>query len=54
MALTETWLQQVIDQEVEGVELVMLEQVGGRQQKVVRLVHRPCGRRDARAVWRGV
>ena len=37
MVLTETWLQQMIDQEVEGVELVFLEQVGGRQQKTVRL-----------------
>jgi ribosome maturation factor RimP len=52
MALTEAWLQQVIDREVEGVELVMLEQVGGRQQKVVRLyidhaagvTHDLCGR----------
>ena len=37
MALTEAWLQGVIDREVEGVELVMLEQTGGRGQKVVRL-----------------
>jgi ribosome maturation factor RimP len=52
MALTEAWLQQVIGREVEGVELVMLEQVGGKQQKVVRLyidhaggvTHDLCGR----------
>jgi ribosome maturation factor RimP len=52
MALTEAWLQQVIDREVEGVELVMLEQVGGKHQKVVRLyidhpggvAHDLCGR----------
>jgi ribosome maturation factor RimP len=52
MALSETWLQQVIDQEVEGVELVMLEQGGGQRQRVVRLfidhaggvTHELCGR----------
>jgi ribosome maturation factor RimP len=52
MALSETWLQQVIDQEVEGVELVMLEQGGGQRQRVVRLyidhaggvTHEMCGR----------
>jgi ribosome maturation factor RimP len=52
MALNEAWLQQVIDREVGGVELVMLEQVGGRRQKVVRLyidhvggvTHELCGR----------
>jgi ribosome maturation factor RimP len=52
MSLTEAWLQRVIDREVEGVELVMLEQVGRRQQKVVRLyidhaggvTHDLCGR----------
>jgi ribosome maturation factor RimP len=37
MALSEAWLQQIIDREVEGVELVLLEQVGGKEQKVVRL-----------------
>jgi ribosome maturation factor RimP len=52
MALSEAWLQQVIDREVEGVELVLLEQAGGKQQKVVRLyidhvagvTHDLCGR----------
>jgi ribosome maturation factor RimP len=52
MALSETWLQQVIDREVEGVELVMLEQAGGQRQSVVRLyidhadgvTHELCGR----------
>jgi ribosome maturation factor RimP len=37
VALSEAWVQQIIDQEVEGVELVVLEEVGGRRQKVVRL-----------------
>jgi ribosome maturation factor RimP len=37
MALTEAWVQQVIDREVEGVELVMLEQVGDKRQRAVRL-----------------
>jgi len=37
MALTETWLQKVIDEKVDGVELVMVEQVGGGRQRVVRL-----------------
>ena len=37
MALTEAWLQGVIDREIEGVELVMLEQTGGKGRKVVRL-----------------
>ena len=52
MGLDEAWLQEVIDREVEGVEVVMLEQVGGRRQKVVRLYidhadgvnHELCGR----------
>ena len=52
MALTEAWLQQVIDREVEGVELVMLERAGGKTSKVVRLyidseggvTHELCGR----------
>jgi len=30
MTVTETWLQQVIEQEVEGVELLLLEQIGAR------------------------
>ncbi len=37
MAVTEAWLQQVIDREVEGVELVMMEQAGGQKQRVIRL-----------------
>ncbi len=37
MALTEAWLQEVIDREVESVELVMLEQAGGKGNKVLRL-----------------
>jgi ribosome maturation factor RimP len=52
MALSEAWLQEIIDLEVEGVELVLLEQVGGKGQKVVRLfidhadgvTHELCGR----------
>jgi ribosome maturation factor RimP len=52
MALSESWLQQVIDRGVEGVELVMLEQAGGNKQRVVRLyidhaagvTHELCGR----------
>jgi ribosome maturation factor RimP len=37
VAFSEAWFQQVIDQEVEGVELVLLEEAGGRRQKVIRL-----------------
>jgi ribosome maturation factor RimP len=52
MAVTETWLQQVIDQELEGVELVLLEQSGGPRQRTLRLFidhaegvdHELCGR----------
>ena len=52
MALTDAWLQEVIDREVEGVELLVLEQTGGKQQKIVRLyidhrdgvTHELCGR----------
>ena len=52
MAVTEAWLQQVIDREVVGVELVMLEQAGSQKQKVIRLyidhadgvTHELCGR----------
>jgi ribosome maturation factor RimP len=55
MALTEAWLQQIIDREVEEVELVLLEQVGGVKQKTVRLyidhpggvTHELCGRVSA-------
>jgi ribosome maturation factor RimP len=52
MAVTEAWVQQIIDREVEDVELVLLEQVGGKQHKVIRLyidhvdgvTHELCGR----------
>jgi ribosome maturation factor RimP len=52
MRPTEAWLQEVIDQEVAGVELVMLEQAGGAKQRTVRLYvdhpdgvsHELCGR----------
>ncbi|MBN1321170.1 MAG: ribosome maturation factor RimP [Thermoleophilia bacterium] len=37
MGLSEEWFQQIIDQEVDGVELVLLEELGGRRYKVVRL-----------------
>ena len=44
MALTEEWFQQVIDQEVEGVELVLVEEAGNRRQKILRLfIDRPEG-----------
>jgi ribosome maturation factor RimP len=37
MKLTEKWVQEVIDQHVENVELVALEDVGNRRYRVVRL-----------------
>ena len=37
MVLTETWLQQIIRRELDDVELVLLEQLGGKQHKMVRL-----------------
>jgi ribosome maturation factor RimP len=37
VALTEEWVQQVIDREVEDVELVLLEEAGNRRRKIVRL-----------------
>ncbi len=37
MELNEDWLQQIIDREVEGVELVMAQMAGSRRQRVVRL-----------------
>ena len=37
MALSEAWVQDVIDREVEDVELVVLEEAGNRRQKIVRL-----------------
>ena len=52
MALSETWIQELIDRAVEGVELVLFEEVGGRRQRVLRLyvdhpggvTHELCGR----------
>jgi len=44
VALTEEWFQQVIDREVEAVELVLLEEAGGRRYKILRLyIDRPGG-----------
>ena len=37
MELTEAWFQQIVDQEVEGVELVILEEAGSRRQRILRL-----------------
>lgn len=37
MALSEVWVQQLIDREFEGVELVLLEEAGDRRHKIVRL-----------------
>lgn len=37
MAVTETWLQEVIDRELEGIELLLLEQSGGPRQATLRL-----------------
>ncbi len=37
MELTEAWIQQVIDSEIEDVELVTLEEAGSRRQRIVRL-----------------
>jgi ribosome maturation factor RimP len=34
---TEAWFQRIIDDEVEGVELVMLEVAGNRRQRILRL-----------------
>ncbi len=52
MRPTEAGLQEVIDQEVAGVELVLLEQVGGTKRRTLRLyidqpggvTHELCGR----------
>jgi ribosome maturation factor RimP len=42
--LTEAWVQQVIDREIEDVELVTLEEAGGRRQKILRLyIDHPAG-----------
>jgi len=44
VALSEEWVQQVIDQELESVELVLLEELGNRRQKTVRLfIDHPSG-----------
>jgi ribosome maturation factor RimP len=44
MKLTEKWVQEVIDQHVENVELVALEDVGNRRHRVVRLfIDHPTG-----------
>lgn len=44
VGLSEEWFQQIIDQEVEDVELVLLEELGGRRYKVLRLyVDHPAG-----------
>ena len=37
MELTEAWVQDVIDRDIEGVEVVILEEVGNRRKKTVRL-----------------
>jgi ribosome maturation factor RimP len=37
VALSEALVQEIIDREVEGVELVLLEEIGGRRQKTLRL-----------------
>lgn len=37
MELTEGWFQEVLDREVEGVELVVFEEVGNRRHRVLRL-----------------
>lgn len=42
--LTEAWVQEVIDREIEDVELVILEEAGSRRQKIVRLyIDHPAG-----------
>ncbi|MBC7294263.1 MAG: ribosome maturation factor RimP [Thermoleophilia bacterium] len=37
MKLSEDWLQEVINREVEGVELVALDDLGNRRRRIVRL-----------------
>ena len=37
MKLTEEWIQQLLDDQVAGTELVVLEVAGNRRQRVVRL-----------------
>jgi ribosome maturation factor RimP len=42
--LSEAWFQQVIDQEVEGAELVLFEEAGSRRRRILRLyVDHPSG-----------
>jgi len=44
LELTEAWFQAVIDREVEGVELVALDDAGSRRQRIIRLyVDHPAG-----------
>lgn len=44
VVVTEEWLQRVIDREVEGVELVMLDEGGSRRNKILRLyIDHPAG-----------
>lgn len=37
MKLTEEWIQGILDAQVEGAELVLLEEAGSRRKRVVRL-----------------
>jgi ribosome maturation factor RimP len=37
MKLTEEWVQGILDAQVDGAELVLLEQAGNRRKRVVRL-----------------
>ena len=61
MELTEAWFQLIIDAEVEGVELVLLEEAGSRRSRILRLyidhpggvTHDLCARISA-AVGRGL
>jgi ribosome maturation factor RimP len=61
VALTEEWFQQVINREVEGVELVLVEEAGNRRHRILRLYidhtqgvnHDLCARVSA-AVGRGL
>jgi len=44
LELTEAWFQAVIDREVEGVELVALDDAGSRRRRIIRLyVDHPAG-----------
>jgi len=35
--LSESWIQEIIDREIEGAELVLLEEAGSRRRRIVRL-----------------